>query len=111
MTCDNDTNKVTAIGEVDALKLKEKVERKMNRPVQLISPLPNKEKKQNENDSKGTNGDDKKTKAKEVMLPVAYSLPTFLHLSVYVVFVRLHTVSVFFFFCLLMHLFQFSLLW
>ncbi|XP_055832469.1 heavy metal-associated isoprenylated plant protein 3 [Solanum dulcamara] len=65
VTCDNDTNKVTAIGVVDALKLKEKVERKTNRPVQLISPLPNKEKKQNENDSKGTNGDEKKTKAKE----------------------------------------------
>ncbi|KAK4719858.1 hypothetical protein R3W88_018196 [Solanum pinnatisectum] len=70
VTCDSETNKVTAIGEVDALKLKEKVERKMNRPVQLISPLPKdckKEKKHNENDSKSTKGDDKKTKEKEDM--------------------------------------------
>ncbi|TMW92920.1 hypothetical protein EJD97_012410 [Solanum chilense] len=68
VTCDSEANKVTAIGEVDALKLKEKVERKMNRPVQLISPLPKdckKEKKQNENDSKSSKGDDKKTKEKE----------------------------------------------
>lgn len=89
MTCDCDTNKVTAIGEVDALKLKEKVERKMKRPVQLISPLPkagNKEKKPNENDSKGNKGDDKKTKVKEVMLLAAYSLLNILHTSVYVVF-------------------------
>ncbi|KAK6788038.1 hypothetical protein RDI58_016563 [Solanum bulbocastanum] len=69
--CDSETNKVTAIGEVDALKLKEKVERKMNRPVQLISPLPKdckKEKKHNENDSKSTKGDDKKTKEKEPLV-------------------------------------------
>ncbi|KAH0659635.1 hypothetical protein KY289_028383 [Solanum tuberosum] len=65
---DSETNKVTAIGEVDALKLKEKVERKMNRAVQLISPLPKdckKEKKQNENEPKSTKGDDKKIKEKE----------------------------------------------
>ncbi|MCD7457244.1 hypothetical protein HAX54_034633 [Datura stramonium] len=68
VTCDSDTNKVTAIGEVDPLKLKEKVERKLNRPVQIISPSPKdckKENKQNENDSKGTKGDNKKTKEKE----------------------------------------------
>ncbi|WMV35787.1 hypothetical protein MTR67_029172 [Solanum verrucosum] len=65
---DSETNKVTAIGEVDALKLKVKVERKMNKAVQLISPLPKdckKEKKQNENEPKSTKGDDKKTKEKE----------------------------------------------
>lgn len=98
VTCDSEANKVTAIGEVDALKLKEKLERKMNRPVQLISPLPKdckKEKKQNENDSKSSKGDDKKTKEKEVMLlfSVHYSVQTCLR--------RFH--SVVFCFCLLMH--------
>ncbi|XP_059302637.1 heavy metal-associated isoprenylated plant protein 3 [Lycium ferocissimum] len=66
--CDNDANKVTAIGKVDPLKLKEKMERKLKKPVQLISPLPKdckKEKNQNENDTKGTKGDDKKNKEKE----------------------------------------------
>ncbi|CAN4100853.1 unnamed protein product [Withania somnifera] len=71
---DWDTNKVTAIGEVDALKLKEKVERKLKRSVQLIYPLLKdckKEKKQNENDSKGNKGDDKKTKEKELPVTTA----------------------------------------
>ncbi|KAF3634424.1 heavy metal-associated isoprenylated plant protein 3-like [Capsicum chacoense] len=65
VTCDGDTNKVTAIGEVDALKLKERVEKKLKRPVQLIYPLQKDCKKEKQKNEKGTNGEDKKAKEKE----------------------------------------------
>ncbi|PHT46860.1 hypothetical protein CQW23_16018 [Capsicum baccatum] len=65
VTCDGDTNKVTAIGEVDALKLKERVEKKLKRPVQLIYPLQKDCKKEKQKNEKGSNGEDKKAKEKE----------------------------------------------
>ncbi|XP_070006286.1 heavy metal-associated isoprenylated plant protein 3-like isoform X1 [Nicotiana sylvestris] len=62
VTCDGEANKVTVIGKVDPLKLKEKVERKTNKAVQLVSPLPKDCKKQK---VPGENGENKKQKPKE----------------------------------------------
>nr|XP_016467454.1 PREDICTED: heavy metal-associated isoprenylated plant protein 3-like [Nicotiana tabacum] len=67
VTCDGEANKVTVIGKVDPLKLKEKVERKTNKAVQIVSPLPKDCKKQK---VPGENGEDKKQKHKEKEPPV-----------------------------------------
>ncbi|OIT22243.1 PREDICTED: heavy metal-associated isoprenylated plant protein 3-like [Nicotiana attenuata] len=67
VTCDGEANKVTVIGKVDPLKLKEKVERKTNKAVQLVSPLPKDCKKEK---VPGKNGEDKKQKPKEKEPPV-----------------------------------------
>lgn len=96
MTCDGEANKVTVIGKVDPLKLKEKVERKTNKAVQLVSPLPKDCKKQK---VPGENGENKKQKPKErevLATYTAYSICSMiLHLSVCVR--RFHSVACYFF--------------
>ncbi|XP_010270798.1 PREDICTED: heavy metal-associated isoprenylated plant protein 3-like [Nelumbo nucifera] len=37
---DDDNNKLTMVGKVDPLKLQERVEQKMKKKVELISPIP-----------------------------------------------------------------------
>ncbi|XP_059314670.1 heavy metal-associated isoprenylated plant protein 3-like [Lycium ferocissimum] len=94
--CDADSKKLTVIGKVDPVMLREKVEQKTHKHVELVSPIPKKDgkdgkgkdgsgggggggggeekKKQNnkENDSKKENkGEDKKTKEKEPPITTA----------------------------------------
>ena len=56
---DSDTNKVTVIGKVDPAMLREKLEQKTKKKVELLSPAPKKDKK---NDDGG--GGDKKAEKK-----------------------------------------------
>ncbi|KAK4358680.1 hypothetical protein RND71_020909 [Anisodus tanguticus] len=98
--CDADSKKLTVIGKVDPLMLREKVEQKTHKHVELVSPVPKKDgkgkgdggvrdgdagggeekKKQNKgNDSKKENkGEDKKTKEKEPPITTA-ALKVHLH--------------------------------
>ncbi|KAJ8543902.1 hypothetical protein K7X08_025520 [Anisodus acutangulus] len=87
--CDTDSKKLTVIGKVDPVMLREKVEQKTHKHVELVSPVPKKDgkgkgsggdggageekKKQNkENDLKKENkGEDKKTKEKEPPITTA----------------------------------------
>uniref|UniRef100_A0A3Q7J043 HMA domain-containing protein n=2 Tax=Solanum lycopersicum TaxID=4081 RepID=A0A3Q7J043_SOLLC len=92
VTCDADSKKLTVIGKVDPVMLKEKVEQKTHKNVELVSPVPKKDgkgkgggggdsaggageekKKQNkEKDSKeNKGGEDKKTKEKEPPITTA----------------------------------------
>ncbi|XP_015056565.1 heavy metal-associated isoprenylated plant protein 3-like [Solanum pennellii] len=92
VTCDADSKKLTVIGKVDPVMLKEKVEQKTHKNVELVSPVPKKDgkgkgggggdsaggageekKKQNkEKDAKeNKGGEDKKTKEKEPPITTA----------------------------------------
>ncbi|WMV56013.1 hypothetical protein MTR67_049398 [Solanum verrucosum] len=93
VTCDADSKKLTVIGKVDPVMLKEKVEQKTHKNVELVSPVPKKDgkgkgggggdsaggageekKKQNkEKDAKENKGggEDKKTKEKEPPITTA----------------------------------------
>ena len=55
---DSDTNKVTVIGKVDPAMLREKLEQKTKKKVELLSPAPKKEKKNDDG------GGDKKAEKK-----------------------------------------------
>lgn len=90
--CDADSNKLTVIGKVDPVMLREKVEQKTHKHVELVSPVPKKggkekdgggggggggggaeeKKKQNKEnkdpkENKGGGEDNKKSKVKEVL--------------------------------------------
>lgn len=96
--CDAESKKLTVLGKVDPVMLREKVEQKTHKHVELVSPVPKKDgkgkgggggdggdggggaggggeekkKKQNkEKDSKENKGDDKKTKEKEPPITTA----------------------------------------
>lgn len=108
VTCDADSKKLTVIGKVDPVMLKEKVEQKTHKNVELVSPVPKKDgkgkgggggdsaggageekKKQNkEKDAKENKGgeEDKKTKEKEVL----QKLLTNCRVVSLVVFILLH---------------------
>ncbi|XP_043703130.1 heavy metal-associated isoprenylated plant protein 3-like isoform X2 [Telopea speciosissima] len=62
--CDFSTNKLTVIGKADPVKLRERVEQKTKKKVELISPLPKKDK-----DGKDAGGGDKKTEQKSEKKP------------------------------------------
>lgn len=80
VTCDADSKKLTVIGKVDPVMLREKVEQKTHKHVELISPVPKKDgkgkgdnagagdEKKNQNKQKDSkeNKEDKKSKEKEV---------------------------------------------
>lgn len=73
MKAESETGKVTVTGDVDPAKLREKLEVKTKKKVELVSPQPNKEKGNNKKDSKdkNTSSEDKKKeekKPKEVKL-------------------------------------------
>ncbi|OVA18012.1 Heavy metal-associated domain [Macleaya cordata] len=55
---DSATNKITVVGKVDPVKLRDRVESKTKKKVELLSPLPKKE------DKNGGGGGDKKTDEK-----------------------------------------------
>lgn len=79
VTCDADSKKLTVIGKVDPVMLREKVEQKTHKHVELISPVPKKDgkgkgdnagagdEKKNQNKQKDSkeNKEDKKSKEKE----------------------------------------------
>ncbi|KAL2511226.1 Heavy metal transport/detoxification superfamily protein [Abeliophyllum distichum] len=73
-----DAHKISVIGKVDPVELREKVEKKTHKKVELISPVPNnkegakgkesgvdKVKGEKKNESKDNNSDEKKSKGKE----------------------------------------------
>ncbi|XP_042474981.1 heavy metal-associated isoprenylated plant protein 3-like [Macadamia integrifolia] len=62
--CDFNSNKLTVIGKADPVKLRERVEQKTKKKVELISPLPKKDK-----DGKDAGGGDKKTDGKSEKKP------------------------------------------
>ncbi|KAF9596175.1 hypothetical protein IFM89_007493 [Coptis chinensis] len=57
---DSSTSKVTVFGKIDPLKLREKVELKTKKKVELISPIPKKDKDAGEADKKPEEKPDKK---------------------------------------------------
>uniref|UniRef100_A0A5B6ZFH1 HMA domain-containing protein n=1 Tax=Davidia involucrata TaxID=16924 RepID=A0A5B6ZFH1_DAVIN len=68
---DGDTNKITVTGKVDPLKLREYVEQKSRKKVELVSPLPKKEKENGGGEKKTEDKPEKKPdekKSKEVLL-------------------------------------------
>lgn len=89
VTCDADSKKLTVVGKVDPVMLREKVEQKTHKHVELVSPVPKKDgkgkdggngggsgaeekKKQNKEnkdpkENKGGGEDNKKSKVKEVL--------------------------------------------
>ncbi|GAA0184625.1 hypothetical protein LIER_31913 [Lithospermum erythrorhizon] len=76
--CEWDSNKVSVLGHVDPLKLREKMEQKTHKKVELISPLPKKENRENSNSNCADNNkpkDKKKelneTKPKELPVTTA----------------------------------------
>ncbi|XP_019228017.1 PREDICTED: heavy metal-associated isoprenylated plant protein 3-like [Nicotiana attenuata] len=89
--CDADSNKLTVIGKVDPVMLREKVEQKTHKHVELVSPVPKKDgkgkdgggggaaeekKKQNKEnkdpkENKGGGEDNKKSKEKEPPITTA----------------------------------------
>lgn len=66
---ESETGKITVAGNVDPTKLRDNLEKKIKKKVELISPQPNKE---NNKDTKTSNKSDKKKiedkKDKEVLL-------------------------------------------
>ncbi|KAJ7947866.1 Heavy metal-associated isoprenylated plant protein [Quillaja saponaria] len=64
-----DSNKLTATGKIDPVKIRDKLTEKIKKKVELISPQPKKENKadtkEKKSDDKDKKGDDKKTKEKE----------------------------------------------
>lgn len=77
MKVDYNTNKVTVVGNVDPIKLREKIEQKTKKKVELISPSPKKDKnggggggeeKKNNDDKKAEKKSDDNKKSKEVSL-------------------------------------------
>lgn len=79
---DSDTNKVTVIGKVDPSMLREKLEQKMKKKVELLSPAPKKDKKSDDGgDKKAENKQEKKPdekKPKEVLAVTNVSAHPFL---------------------------------
>ncbi|XP_055835510.1 heavy metal-associated isoprenylated plant protein 3-like [Solanum dulcamara] len=89
VTCDADSKKLTVIGKVDPVMLREKVEQKTHKHVELVSPVPKKDgkgkggggdgdggageekKKQNKEKENKGGGEDKKTKEKEPPITTA----------------------------------------
>ncbi|KAH0746782.1 hypothetical protein KY285_008439 [Solanum tuberosum] len=68
VTCDADSKKLTVIGKVDPVMLKEKVEQKTHKNVELVSPVPKKDGKEKGGgggDSAGGAGEEKKKQNKE----------------------------------------------
>ncbi|CAN4119391.1 unnamed protein product [Withania somnifera] len=67
--CDAESKKLTVIGKVDPVKLREKVEQKTHKHVELISPVPKKDVKGKSNgdggDGDGDGGGDEKKKKKQ----------------------------------------------
>lgn len=83
MKVDYNTNKVTVVGNVDPIKLREKIEEKTKKKVELISPSPKKDKnggggggeeKKNNDDKKAEKKSDDNKKSKEVSLLVYANL-------------------------------------
>ncbi|XP_047255898.1 heavy metal-associated isoprenylated plant protein 3 isoform X1 [Capsicum annuum] len=88
VTCDIDSKKLTVIGKVDPVMLREKVEQKTHKNVELVSPIPKKDgkgkgggdngasggeekkKKEEEKDSKENKGGEDKKKTKEKEPPI-----------------------------------------
>lgn len=72
MKAESETGKVTVTGDVDPAKLREQLEGKIKKKVELVSPQPNKEKEKDNNnkDSKDKNKENKseEKKPKEVKL-------------------------------------------
>ena len=81
---DSDTNKVTVVGKVDPSMLREKLEQKMKKKVELVSPAPPKKDKKNDDgggDKKAEKKQEKKPddkKPKEVLAIASVSTPHFL---------------------------------
>ncbi|XP_061356942.1 heavy metal-associated isoprenylated plant protein 3-like isoform X2 [Gastrolobium bilobum] len=68
LNAESDTGKITITGKVDPTKLRDKLAHKMKKKVDLISPLPNKNK---ENNSQNNNKKHKETPVTTVVLKVA----------------------------------------
>lgn len=73
MKAESETGKVTVVGKVDPVKVRDNLAEKIKKKVELISPQPKKEKenkKETETNNKSdekTKTDDQKTKEKEVL--------------------------------------------
>ncbi|XP_009600294.1 heavy metal-associated isoprenylated plant protein 3-like [Nicotiana tomentosiformis] len=60
--CDADSNKLTVIGKVDPVMLREKVEQKTHKHVELVSPVPKKDGKGKDGGNGGGSGAEEKKK-------------------------------------------------
>ncbi|KAF3632836.1 putative 50S ribosomal protein L18, chloroplastic-like, partial [Capsicum annuum] len=91
--CDVESKKLTVIGKVDPVMLREEVERKTQKNVEVVSPIPKKDgkgkgggdngsdngareekkkmQKQNKDSRENTGGEDKKNKEKETLITTA----------------------------------------
>ena len=63
MKVDSGSGKITVTGKVDPLKLREKLEEKTHKKVELLSPVPKKDKAKN--DDAGDGKEEKKKDSKE----------------------------------------------
>ncbi|XP_009770917.1 heavy metal-associated isoprenylated plant protein 3 [Nicotiana sylvestris] len=65
VTCDADSKKLTVVGKVDPVMLREKVEQKTHKHVELVSPVPKKGGKEKDGGGGGGGAEEKKKQNKE----------------------------------------------